>query len=162
MGRPKKDIDAKEVEKLAGLGCTYEEIASVLGCHKSTLSRRFATETTRGHDNLKMSIRRWQYNSAKSGNVRMLIHLGKVYLDQGDNPVIIKERDVETTAVVRDLRQTMFKDNEYAEWLRETALSRDANSSPVGSDGKQGQVGDGTSPGNGRPGSDGRGKRKRS
>ena len=40
MGRPKIHIDVKEVERLAGLGLTEEQIARSLGIHYTTLLDR--------------------------------------------------------------------------------------------------------------------------
>ena len=84
MGRPKKEIDAETVTNLAKIGCTYSEIAAVVGCSKSTLSDRFRTEIDKGHEELKKSIRRMQLQAANKGNVAMLIWLGKQYLGQRD------------------------------------------------------------------------------
>jgi hypothetical protein len=41
-------------------------------------------ELTKGRENLKQSLRRWQIQSAQKGNIAMLIWLGKQYLDQSD------------------------------------------------------------------------------
>lgn len=42
MARPKAEIDIAEVERLAGLGLTQEEIAATLGINEKTLRRRKA------------------------------------------------------------------------------------------------------------------------
>ena len=79
-----KAIDPDTVEKLASIGCTQEEIATVVGCSRETINRRFKKPIAAGHDRLRMSLRRWQYEKAKEGSVPMLIWLGKQYLDQKD------------------------------------------------------------------------------
>jgi len=82
MARPKKVIDAKQVQDLASVGCKTTEIARLLGTTDELLNRRFMEELTKGRESLKMSLRRWQLESAKKGNVAMLIWLGKQYLEQ--------------------------------------------------------------------------------
>jgi hypothetical protein len=84
MARPKKPIDRKLVGGLAGVGCTNEEIATLLGCSHDTIERRFAGSLRKGRAKLKMSLRRQQVKKAKEGSVPMLIWLGKQYLDQRD------------------------------------------------------------------------------
>lgn len=84
MARPKVPIDGEEVYKLASLGLTQIEIADVLGASNSTICRRFAKEWTKGHATLKRSLRRKQTEVALSGNVTMLIWLGKNMLGQAD------------------------------------------------------------------------------
>ena len=83
-GRPKADIDPKKVFELAKIGCTGEEIATVLGYSRKTILMRFRAELDRGRDDMRMSLRRWQYTKAREGSVPMLIWLGKQYLDQRD------------------------------------------------------------------------------
>lgn len=83
MPTPSK-IDPDTVEKLAAIGCTQEEIATVVGCSRETINRRFKKPIAAGHDRLRMSLRRWQYEKAKEGSVPMLIWLGKQYLGQTD------------------------------------------------------------------------------
>jgi hypothetical protein len=84
MARPKKDIDAAAVLKLAKLGCTTEEVGEFLGVSHDTISRRFAKEMSLGLADRKISLRRLQWKSANTGNVQMLIWLGKQYLGQSD------------------------------------------------------------------------------
>lgn len=82
MARPKLKIDPKLVQDLAALGCKTNEIAVTLGCSTDTLEKRFSAELAKGRENLRISLRRWQLESAKKGNVAMLIWLGKQMLGQ--------------------------------------------------------------------------------
>jgi len=96
MARPKAEIDAEEVKKLAGLMCTVEEIAAWFDVDKSTISRRFTTEIAKGREIGKISLRRSQFQAVRKGNVTMMIWLGKQYLNQSEkvevsNELIIKE-----------------------------------------------------------------------
>lgn len=92
MGRPKKRIDFKDVDKLCSLQCTAEEIASFLEVSVDTLERRirekfdltFAEYFSLKNGAGKISLRRRQWQAAESGNVAMLIWLGKQYLGQSD------------------------------------------------------------------------------
>ena len=85
-GRPKFKIDYEQVEKLASLQCTQEEIASFLGCSVDTLQRddEFCGIYKRCMDKGRMSLRRKQWKAADDGNTTMLIWLGKQYLKQRD------------------------------------------------------------------------------
>jgi len=84
MGRPKKAIDGEMVEKLAAVGCTVGEIASVLGCNRSTLQRRFAAAIEKGGERGNASLRKKQFELAMAGNATMLIWLGKQRMGQRD------------------------------------------------------------------------------
>ena len=85
-GRPKFEIDYKDVEKLAAIQCTQEEIASYLGCSVDTLQRdeKFCGLYKTGMDKGRMSLRRKQWDALAKGNNTMLIWLGKQYLRQAD------------------------------------------------------------------------------
>lgn len=101
MARPKIQIDAKQVQDLASVGCKTTEIARLLDCSADTIERRFAGELRKGRENLKISLRQWQLAAAKKGNVVMLIWLGKQYLGQSDT--VSNEEDYElTTEFTRD------------------------------------------------------------
>ena len=84
MARPKKVINIETVESLAGINCTVEEIATVVGCSKDTLERRYATNIKRGRENGRSSLRRMMYAKAKEGNVTMMIWLSKQLLGYTD------------------------------------------------------------------------------
>lgn len=81
-GRPKSEIDPKTVYKLARLHCTHVEIADILGCSVDTLDNRFGDLIKKGKSETKQSIRDKQIEMALSGNIPMLIFLGKVMLGQ--------------------------------------------------------------------------------
>ena len=83
-GRPKADIDPKKVFELAKIGCTAEEIGTVLGCSRCTVYTRFRAQLDKGRDDMRTSLRRWQYMKAREGSIPMLIWLGKQYLEQRD------------------------------------------------------------------------------
>ena len=86
-------IDQSQFEKLCGIQCTEEEIASVFGVSVHTLERW--CESTYGENFGKVfrekrcfgkaSLRRQQWVKAVEGNdTTMLIFLGKQYLGQAD------------------------------------------------------------------------------
>jgi hypothetical protein len=72
------------VERFASVGCTQQEIATLLGIGKATLERHYGPTYEKGLANLKQSLRRKQVDLAKAGNVTMLIWLGKNLLEQRD------------------------------------------------------------------------------
>lgn len=89
-GRPRIEIDYKQVEQLAAMQCTDEEIAAVLGVERNTIRRRkkddeqFCSAYKKGQERGKASLRRMQFKAAEGGNATMLIWLGKQYLGQSD------------------------------------------------------------------------------
>jgi hypothetical protein len=84
MARPAREIDLKLVQSLARIGCTHAEIGTIAGVSEQTIRRRCRKEVDAGYDEMRMSLRRWQYEKAKEGNVAMLIWLGKQHLGQRD------------------------------------------------------------------------------
>ena len=91
-GRPRKQIDYRQLEELCRIQCTGEECAAVLGVDYDTLNTAlkrdghggFSDWNKRNSGYGKASLRRLQWKSAQSGNVSMLIWLGKQYLGQSD------------------------------------------------------------------------------
>jgi len=82
MARPRKKIDPEIVKKLAAIHCTMIEIAAVCECSVDTLERRFADVIKTSREKGRASLRRLQWEKAQSGNVGMMIWLGKQLLDQ--------------------------------------------------------------------------------
>lgn len=83
---------------MALIGCTVSEIAAVAGVSKDTIERNFAAQLALGRERGKRSLRRMQWKSAKSGNVKMLIWLGKQLLGQSDKVHTVGHQ----TVTVRD------------------------------------------------------------
>lgn len=91
-GRPKKNIDQKEFEKLCALQCTLNEVCSWFDVDDVTLNR-WCKETygTTFSEVFKakrgigqVSLRRSQFQMAEK-NPTMAIWLGKQYLGQREN-----------------------------------------------------------------------------
>jgi hypothetical protein len=92
MARPRIQINWEDFDKLCVMQATLTEIAAWFECSVDTIERAvkrekkmsfaeyFASKKGRG----KISLRRRQYEVAMSGNVSMLIWLGKQYLDQSE------------------------------------------------------------------------------
>ena len=108
MPRPALAIDLEMVQKLAAIGCTNREIASVLNISHDTLGRRCETELSNGREEGKMRLRKKQYEIGMSGNVTMLIWLGKNILGQSDK--ITNETVDKPTIVIHDNVGTIPKD----------------------------------------------------
>ena len=80
-----KEIDPKLVEDAAAIGCTQEEIATLVHCSVDTLQRRFKQEMADGLRRMRASIKRAQYEvGVTQKNPTMLIWLGKQHLGQRD------------------------------------------------------------------------------
>jgi hypothetical protein len=89
-GRPRLEFDLRQVEELARIGCTEEDMAAVLGVSVDTIQRRkrtcpeFCGVIEKGRASLRNSLRRLQVKKALEGNTTMLIWLGKQLLGQSD------------------------------------------------------------------------------
>lgn len=90
-GRPPIDLtddQLRQLDVLAKIYCTVEEIAAVLGVSADTLSAprhpEYAERIEKGRREGKSSLRRAQFTSALKGNPALLIWLGKNLLDQKD------------------------------------------------------------------------------
>ena len=91
MGRPQKQIDRDQFEKLCGMLCTQEEIAGFFNCSPDTIERwckreyneTFAVIYKKHSAKGKISLRRMQFKLAEK-SASMAIFLGKNYLGQKD------------------------------------------------------------------------------
>src|SRR5579864_7636811 len=88
-GRKPAKIDLLELEKLASLQCTDEEIASFFGVSTRTIESRrkqpqFAEAERRGKAKGRISVRRAQMKLLEGGNATMGVWLGKQLLGQRD------------------------------------------------------------------------------
>jgi hypothetical protein len=86
VGRDKKVVPPKDVERLAQMGCKDSEIADWFGVDENTLRYNFSVELLKGKLALNQSLRQAQIRLALTGNATMLIWLGKNILGQQENP----------------------------------------------------------------------------
>lgn len=84
MARPKIEINADQVEKLAAMQCTNEEIADVFSCHVDTITRRFADALQRGRSMGKMTMKRKLFEKVQDGELGALIWWGKNFAGMSD------------------------------------------------------------------------------
>ena len=96
MGRPKKEFDTEQFEKLCELQCTQQEIANWFKmtietvkekCKENYDGKTFLEISNIYRDNGKSSLRRKQFILAEKFP-HMAIWLGKQYLHQKDDPII--------------------------------------------------------------------------
>ena len=88
-GRKLVEIDFEQLEKLASLQCTEEEIAAWFRCTTRTIEKRrkeplFKEVMERGKAMGRISIRRAQMKLLDGGNATMGVWLGKQLLGQRD------------------------------------------------------------------------------
>jgi len=89
-GRPPIAIDLETVRRLAAIMASDAEIGQFLGLSARTIARAkkaeaFQLALTRGRVLGKLSLRRALWQSALSGNISMMIFLGKAHLGLRDN-----------------------------------------------------------------------------
>lgn len=96
MGRPIKEINWEEFEKLCAIQCTLGEIAAWFCCSEDTIERRvqeeygqtFAEVFSQKKKIGKMSLRRTLFQKAQEGNPTLLIWLSKQHLGMRDKTEI--------------------------------------------------------------------------
>ena len=84
IGRPNKEVDKDVIAKLSQIGCTQEEIGSVVGISARTLNRRFADLVAENKNIGKASLRKKLWEKALKGDPKLLIWLSKNELNMVD------------------------------------------------------------------------------
>ncbi len=120
-GRTKILIDWDYVDKMLESHCTGVEIASHFGCSQRTFYDRCFKEkgiTLQEYSSQKKAVgdaniklKQMQLALKGSGNVSMLIWLGKQRLGQKENPYQIKEFDGKLAEILDGLKDTRAKSN---------------------------------------------------
>jgi hypothetical protein len=104
MARKPVPIDLKQLEKLASMHCTDEEIAAWFGIRRETFVRRKKGEILEtlevGRAKGRVSLRRAQFDAAIKGDRTMLIWLGKQLLGQRD--IVTQEHEHSGEVTVND------------------------------------------------------------
>jgi hypothetical protein len=89
-GAPRKVIDLDVARRASSLGCTSDEIASLLGIGRRTFYDHLEKDEglkeaiDEGRAQGRVTLRRLQWQQAHAGNPTMLIWLGKQLLGQRD------------------------------------------------------------------------------
>lgn len=110
-GRPKKEIDSEQFEKLCALHCTLKEIADWFQCAEDTIQRwcqrQYGKTFSEAFDQFsaqgKISLRRYQFRMAEH-NVTMAIWLGKQWLGQTDVVVTAEAKNGQLDAILECLK----------------------------------------------------------
>ena len=84
IGRPKKELDEDVIAKLSQIGCTQEEIGSVVGISARTLQRRYADLVAENKNIGRASLRKKLWERALKGDPKLLIWLSKNELNMVD------------------------------------------------------------------------------
>ena len=108
MGRPNKKVDEKVIANLSHIGCTQEEIGSVVGISARTLQRRFSDLVEENKNIGKASLRKRMWASALKGNPNMMIWLSKNYLGMKDRTV--QETIVEPLPLIIEAKAEEIED----------------------------------------------------
>jgi AraC-like DNA-binding protein len=108
MGRPNKKVDEKVIANLSQIGCTQEEIGSVVGISARTLQRRFSDLVEENKNIGKASLRKRMWASALKGNPNMMIWLSKNYLGMKDRTV--QETIVEPLPLIIEAKAEEIED----------------------------------------------------
>ena len=79
-----KNIDGNEVEKLAAMACTAEEIASFFDCSQDTIERNFADALKKGRAKGRMSMKRSLFQKVQAGDLGAMVWWGKNFAGMSD------------------------------------------------------------------------------
>ncbi len=105
MGRPVKEINWSEFEKLCALQCTLSEIAAWFCCSEDTIERRveeeygqtFAEVFSQKKKFGRISLRRTMFQKAQEGNATLLIWLSKQHLGMKEKTEIEAGKETRKT-----------------------------------------------------------------
>ena len=99
------ELDPDEIRELASEGNTLEDISDLLGVSSSAIEKNdeYKRAYELGMCDMRASLRHWQFQAAKSGNVTMLIWLGKVLLGQREETATVVKFDREDDALTKSL-----------------------------------------------------------
>ena len=117
VGRPRKEIDRTQFEKLCGLQCTQAEIASYFDCSEDTIDRwckreyqaYFAEVFKIKRGTGCISLRRMQMQLAEK-SAAMAIFLGKNYLGQKDVIETVSDENVKDDGFLQALEGSASED----------------------------------------------------
>lgn len=107
-GRPRIQLDKKQLFELAKIHCTMKEIAGVMDCSVDTLERNYAEVIKKGKEEGKTSLRHSMWRNAIKGNTTMQIWLSKNLLGMHE-PQIVEVVREEAKGIFNKSYDTMTK-----------------------------------------------------
>ena len=110
-GRKQLNITDAQVRMLASFGLTNKEIAEYFGCEDSSIGNKFRLTLIKGRTNLKLKLKKKQIAVALTGNVTMLIWLGKQYLGQTDKTESDTTLTVQESEALKNLAKAEIQNN---------------------------------------------------
>jgi hypothetical protein len=125
MARPRKQIDALQVEQLAAISCPIDEIATIVGCGRHTLMRRYATELAAGRSKCRKTIRAKLFHSMNKGNIHATIFLAKAVCGMRENDPQTVVNVTQQAISITD--QTKARLAELHQMIRRESLIADHN-----------------------------------
>jgi hypothetical protein len=134
-GRPIKEVDWVQFEKLCALQCTSEEMASVFGMAKATIlikvqekyGEDFLSVQKRFSDTGKCSLRRNQYVMSKK-SAAMAIWLGKQWLGQKETPIENLASEATNQQFIALMSQILQMQNQKERKIDDNNTNADAKS----------------------------------
>jgi hypothetical protein len=116
MARPKVALDAEEIEKLAAIGCSAEEMAALLtpkGAKRpidhQTVERRFYATIKKGRMTLHRALKRELVKQAMNGNTAALIFALKAHCGMREHDPMSVVNVVQNAGPVPTLSEKEFK-----------------------------------------------------
>lgn len=102
---PEIVLDVDEIRELASEANTLEDISDLLGVSRKVIENHpeYKRAYELGQSDMRASLRHWQFQAAKSGNVTMLIWLGKIYLGQKEETQTTIKLDREDDELTKSL-----------------------------------------------------------
>lgn len=119
VGRPPTPIDWETFDKLCALQCTPRELSDYFNCKAETIEARVLAEKGMPFSEYfeqkrvpgKISLRRRQFEVAMTGNVGMLIWLGKQWLGQTEKVQAIETDEKVITLSYKPVKVEVQREN---------------------------------------------------
>lgn len=101
-------IDPVEVEKLAMMACTSEEMAHFFDCSVDTIERNFADALKKGRSKGKMSMKRALFEKVMKGDLGAMVWWGKNFAGMSDK--IEQKQDINLSTLSDEQLENLIKD----------------------------------------------------
>lgn len=97
----------RDIADLASEAAPVKEICRAIGCAESTFykNEKAMEAFHAGQNDMRISLRHWQFLQAKAGNTTMLIWLGRNLLGQKEQPTVAAADSPEDDALTRSLEK---------------------------------------------------------